>query len=160
MNGNQRKRQTNPNEALVLSTAPEDPPTHWQQLQEKKGCMWSESSESATDSRYFRERVEYQQLDSHLWQTLMFFSMTTISCWDPQVNFRVYLANPSPEASDMFPDLLRNEYAMLLHPQAGIIEASIEDAMIMIEFVTWDISGVGIIVPIGEELTSYGCCWL
>uniref|UniRef100_A0A0R0ED34 Protein arginine N-methyltransferase domain-containing protein n=1 Tax=Glycine max TaxID=3847 RepID=A0A0R0ED34_SOYBN len=32
MNGSQRKRRTNPNEALVLSTAPEDPPTHWQQL--------------------------------------------------------------------------------------------------------------------------------
>ncbi|KRG89088.1 hypothetical protein GLYMA_20G000400v4 [Glycine max] len=31
MNGSQRKRRTNPNEALVLSTAPEDPPTHWQQ---------------------------------------------------------------------------------------------------------------------------------
>ncbi|KAE9605193.1 putative methyltransferase [Lupinus albus] len=30
-NGSQRKRRTNPNEALVLSTAPEDPPTHWQQ---------------------------------------------------------------------------------------------------------------------------------
>ncbi|CAJ1933017.1 unnamed protein product [Sphenostylis stenocarpa] len=31
MNGSQRKRRTNPNETLVLSTAPEDPPTHWQQ---------------------------------------------------------------------------------------------------------------------------------
>ncbi|XP_048440793.1 probable protein arginine N-methyltransferase 6 isoform X3 [Pyrus x bretschneideri] len=29
--GQQRKKQANPNEALVLSTAPEDPPTHWQQ---------------------------------------------------------------------------------------------------------------------------------
>ncbi|KAL2518608.1 putative protein arginine N-methyltransferase 6 [Abeliophyllum distichum] len=29
--GNQRKKRANPNEALVLSTAPEDPPTHWQQ---------------------------------------------------------------------------------------------------------------------------------
>nr|XP_027097884.1 probable protein arginine N-methyltransferase 6 isoform X1 [Coffea arabica]XP_027097885.1 probable protein arginine N-methyltransferase 6 isoform X1 [Coffea arabica] len=28
---NQRKKRPNPNEALVLSTAPEDPPTHWQQ---------------------------------------------------------------------------------------------------------------------------------
>ncbi|KAM7484867.1 hypothetical protein LguiA_000876 [Lonicera macranthoides] len=28
---NQRKKRANPNEALVLSTAPEDPPTHWQQ---------------------------------------------------------------------------------------------------------------------------------
>ncbi|KAA8541436.1 hypothetical protein F0562_025399 [Nyssa sinensis] len=27
----QRKKRANPNEALVLSTAPEDPPTHWQQ---------------------------------------------------------------------------------------------------------------------------------
>lgn len=27
----QRKKRTNPNEALILSTAPEDPPTHWQQ---------------------------------------------------------------------------------------------------------------------------------
>jgi len=33
MNGSQRKKRTNPNEALVLSTAPEDPPTHWQQVQ-------------------------------------------------------------------------------------------------------------------------------
>lgn len=30
--GSQRKKRTNPNEALVLSTAPEDPPTHWQQV--------------------------------------------------------------------------------------------------------------------------------
>ncbi|KAK4373447.1 hypothetical protein RND71_008831 [Anisodus tanguticus] len=29
--GNHRKKRPNPNEALVLSTAPEDPPTHWQQ---------------------------------------------------------------------------------------------------------------------------------
>lgn len=29
--GSQRKRRANPSEALVLSTAPEDPPTHWQQ---------------------------------------------------------------------------------------------------------------------------------
>ncbi|XP_049390146.1 probable protein arginine N-methyltransferase 6 [Solanum stenotomum] len=29
--GNQRKKRPNPNDALVLSTAPEDPPTHWQQ---------------------------------------------------------------------------------------------------------------------------------
>ncbi|GAB4839645.1 Probable protein arginine N-methyltransferase 6 [Ancistrocladus abbreviatus] len=28
---NQRKKRANPNDALVLSTAPEDPPTHWQQ---------------------------------------------------------------------------------------------------------------------------------
>lgn len=32
MDGSQRKKRTNPNEALVLSTAPEDPPTHWQQV--------------------------------------------------------------------------------------------------------------------------------
>ncbi|XP_040996975.1 probable protein arginine N-methyltransferase 6 isoform X1 [Juglans microcarpa x Juglans regia] len=31
LNGSQRKKRANPNEALVLSTAPEDPPTHWQQ---------------------------------------------------------------------------------------------------------------------------------
>ncbi|KAF5747393.1 hypothetical protein HS088_TW05G00114 [Tripterygium wilfordii] len=31
VDGGQRKKRTNPNEALVLSTAPEDPPTHWQQ---------------------------------------------------------------------------------------------------------------------------------
>ncbi|XP_061348307.1 probable protein arginine N-methyltransferase 6 isoform X2 [Gastrolobium bilobum] len=31
VNGSQRKRRTNPNNGLVLSTAPEDPPTHWQQ---------------------------------------------------------------------------------------------------------------------------------
>lgn len=30
-NGRQKKRHTNPSEGLVLSTAPEDPPTHWQQ---------------------------------------------------------------------------------------------------------------------------------
>ncbi|KAJ8421304.1 hypothetical protein Cgig2_026688 [Carnegiea gigantea] len=28
----QRKRRVNPSDALVLSTAPEDPPTHWQQV--------------------------------------------------------------------------------------------------------------------------------
>ncbi|BBG94713.1 protein arginine methyltransferase 6 [Prunus dulcis] len=31
VDGQQRKKRANPNEALVLSTAPEDPPTHWQQ---------------------------------------------------------------------------------------------------------------------------------
>ncbi|KAF3457784.1 hypothetical protein FNV43_RR02443 [Rhamnella rubrinervis] len=31
MDGTPRKKRSNPNEALVLSTAPEDPPTHWQQ---------------------------------------------------------------------------------------------------------------------------------
>ncbi|KAK6931773.1 hypothetical protein RJ641_003566 [Dillenia turbinata] len=30
--GGQRKKRTNPDLALLLSTAPEDPPTHWQQL--------------------------------------------------------------------------------------------------------------------------------
>ncbi|KAL7002120.1 putative protein arginine N-methyltransferase 6 [Sarracenia purpurea var. burkii] len=29
--GSQRKKRVSPSEALVLSTAPEDPPTHWQQ---------------------------------------------------------------------------------------------------------------------------------
>ncbi|KAK2985413.1 hypothetical protein RJ640_007355 [Escallonia rubra] len=29
--GSKRKKRANPSEALVLSTAPEDPPTHWQQ---------------------------------------------------------------------------------------------------------------------------------
>lgn len=32
IDGTQRKKRANPNEALVLSTAPEDPPTHWQQV--------------------------------------------------------------------------------------------------------------------------------
>ncbi|XP_057961628.1 probable protein arginine N-methyltransferase 6 [Malania oleifera] len=31
LDGHHRKKRANPNEALVLSTAPEDPPTHWQQ---------------------------------------------------------------------------------------------------------------------------------
>ncbi|XP_012460384.1 probable protein arginine N-methyltransferase 6 [Gossypium raimondii] len=31
IDGIQKKKRANPNEALVLSTAPEDPPTHWQQ---------------------------------------------------------------------------------------------------------------------------------
>ncbi|KAK4263452.1 hypothetical protein QN277_028853 [Acacia crassicarpa] len=31
VDGSHRKKRTNPSEALVLSTAPEDPPTHWQQ---------------------------------------------------------------------------------------------------------------------------------
>ncbi|KAG5230723.1 protein arginine N-methyltransferase [Salix suchowensis] len=30
MDGSKRKKRTNRNEAHVLSTAPEDPPTHWQ----------------------------------------------------------------------------------------------------------------------------------
>lgn len=33
LDGGQNKKRTNPNDALVLSTAPEDPPTHWQQVQ-------------------------------------------------------------------------------------------------------------------------------
>ncbi|KAB1212464.1 putative protein arginine N-methyltransferase 6 [Morella rubra] len=32
LDSSQRKKRANPNEALVLSTAPEDPPTHWQQF--------------------------------------------------------------------------------------------------------------------------------
>ena len=32
IDGSQTKKRANPNEALVLSTAPEDPPTHWQQV--------------------------------------------------------------------------------------------------------------------------------
>lgn len=32
-NGSLSKKRPNPNEALVLSTAPEEPPTHWQQVQ-------------------------------------------------------------------------------------------------------------------------------
>ncbi|KAJ7954624.1 protein arginine methyltransferase 6 [Quillaja saponaria] len=31
LDGTQRRKRTNPNEAIILSTAPEDPPTHWQQ---------------------------------------------------------------------------------------------------------------------------------
>ncbi|XWS39619.1 hypothetical protein CRYUN_Cryun18bG0070600 [Craigia yunnanensis] len=31
MDGIQKKKRANLNDALVLSTAPEDPPTHWQQ---------------------------------------------------------------------------------------------------------------------------------
>lgn len=30
--GCQKKKRGNPNENLILSTAPEDPPTHWQQV--------------------------------------------------------------------------------------------------------------------------------
>ena len=32
IDGSHRKKRANPNETLVLSTAPEDPPTHWQQV--------------------------------------------------------------------------------------------------------------------------------
>ena len=56
--------------------------------------------------------------------------------------------------------LLKDVDAMLLRPLAEITEASIEDATIMLEFGTCDIPGVGIIVPIGEELTRCGYCWL
>ena len=48
----------------------------------------------------------------------------------------------------------------LLPPLEEIIEASIEDATTMFEFGPCDIPGVGIIVPIGDELTSWGYCWL
>lgn len=34
-NNNQRRKRSNPNDALVLSTAPEEPPTHWQQVIQK-----------------------------------------------------------------------------------------------------------------------------
>lgn len=30
--GSQRRKRANPNETLVLSTAPEEPPTHWEQV--------------------------------------------------------------------------------------------------------------------------------
>lgn len=30
--GSHRRKRAHPDEALVLSTAPEDPPTHWQQV--------------------------------------------------------------------------------------------------------------------------------
>lgn len=32
IDGNHNKKRENPTDALVLSTAPEDPPTHWQQV--------------------------------------------------------------------------------------------------------------------------------
>jgi len=48
----------------------------------------------------------------------------------------------------------------LLPPLEETIEESIEDATTTLEFGPCDIPGVGIIVPIGDELTSWGYCWL
>ena len=64
-----------------------------------------------------------------------------------------------PPAGNMLP-LLKDVDPMLLQPLVEITEASIEDATTMLEFGTCDIPGVGIIVPIGDELTSCGYCWL
>lgn len=64
-----------------------------------------------------------------------------------------------PPAGNIF-TLLKDVDTMLLHPLEEIIEASIEDETTMLEFGPCDIPGVGIIVPMGEELTSWGYCWL
>ena len=64
-----------------------------------------------------------------------------------------------PPAGNIF-GLLKDVGTMLLHPLEEIIEASTEDATDMLEFGPCDIPGVGIIVPIGEELTSWGDCLL
>lgn len=62
--------------------------------------------------------------------------------------------------ADNISGLLKDVGTMLLHPLEEIIEASIEGATAILEFGPYDIPGVGIIVPIGEELTSWGDCLL
>ncbi|KAL2545697.1 putative protein arginine N-methyltransferase 6 [Forsythia ovata] len=68
--GNQRKKRANPNEALVLSTAPEDPPTHWQQtliyfydpieVEQDQGIEGSVTlSQSKENPRFMNIHLEY-----------------------------------------------------------------------------------------------------
>ncbi|KAI4358038.1 hypothetical protein L6164_001948 [Bauhinia variegata] len=68
--GSQRKKRTNPNEALVLSTAPEDPQTHWQQtliyfydpidLEQDQVIEGSATlSQSRENARFMNIRLEY-----------------------------------------------------------------------------------------------------
>lgn len=56
-----------------------------------------------------------------------------------------------PPTGNIF-TLLKDINTMLLPPLEDIIEASIEDAATMLEFGPCDKPGVGIIVPMGEEL--------
>jgi hypothetical protein len=65
-----------------------------------------------------------------------------------------------PPAGNIFTLLKDVDTMLLLHPLEEIIEASIEDATTIFEFGPCDIPGVGIIVPMGEELTSWGYGWL
>jgi len=64
-----------------------------------------------------------------------------------------------PPAGNIFTPLKEVD-TMRLHPLEEILEASIEDATAMLEFEPCDIPGVGVIVPMGEELTSWGFCML
>ncbi|KAE8648375.1 hypothetical protein Csa_023238 [Cucumis sativus] len=68
--GSQRKKRANPNDALVLSTAPEDPPTHWQQtivyfydpLEVEQDQLIEGSvtlSQSRENRRFMNIRLEY-----------------------------------------------------------------------------------------------------
>ncbi|KAL0326756.1 UNVERIFIED_CONTAM: putative protein arginine N-methyltransferase 6, partial [Sesamum angustifolium] len=59
----QRKKRANPSEALVLSTAPEDPPTHWQQ-------QLGPINRPATDPI---AAFGKSQLISFTWLTLIYF---------------------------------------------------------------------------------------
>lgn len=72
----------------------------------------------------------------------------------PELPSDLFKVLPSmPPAGNMF-TLLTDGDAMLLDPLAAIIVVSTEDVVIMVEFVICDMPGVGIIVAIGEELTS------
>ncbi|PON68179.1 Protein arginine N-methyltransferase [Parasponia andersonii] len=70
VDGSQRKKRSNPNEALVLSTAPEDPPTHWQQtliyfydpIEVEQDQLIEGSvtlSQSKENARFMNIRLEY-----------------------------------------------------------------------------------------------------
>ncbi|GFS39677.1 protein arginine methyltransferase 6 [Actinidia rufa] len=68
--GSQRKKRANPSQALVLSTAPEDPPTHWQQLQGSEKtiergevilCSWSRVTSCSTS------RAPWTNSDTQYW---------------------------------------------------------------------------------------------
>ncbi|KAL0296495.1 UNVERIFIED_CONTAM: putative protein arginine N-methyltransferase 6 [Sesamum radiatum] len=71
----QRKKRANPSEALVLSTAPEDPPTHWQQtliyfydpidVEQDQLIEGSVTlSQSKENPRFMNIQLEYAQLQN------------------------------------------------------------------------------------------------
>ena len=71
-NGGKRKRHRSPSEGLVLSTAPEDPPTHWEQVLDVSyvliilSCLRADTQEAGvrTEALRFYSLFTYVKLDA------------------------------------------------------------------------------------------------
>ncbi|KAG5230708.1 disease resistance protein [Salix suchowensis] len=84
MDGSKRKKRTNRNEAHVLSTAPEDPPTHWQHVSKSETLNVEEGS-AVDDASYIRHlnliscgdvESKFQAVDARKLRTV--FSMVDV----------------------------------------------------------------------------------